>query len=140
MGLSAGARILVIEDDPAITDFLAQSLVSAGHEVIGAHDGVEGLKALEREMPDAVVLDLNLPKLDGFGVLKAMRETYGEAAPPVLVLTARNAPSDVSHCIALGAKDYLAKPFKGVQLLARVARLLLKSPSLAVRPRSAAGA
>lgn len=74
--------------------------------------------------PNAMVLDINMPEMGGFGVLEALRATEGITRIPVLVLTARHASDDVQRAVSLGAKDYLTKPFNEGQLLARVARLL----------------
>ena len=76
-----------------------------------------------------MVLDINMPNLDGFGVLAELNKRPLAKQPPVLVLTARNGSDDVRRCLSLGAKDYLAKPFKDTQLLARVARLVGRAAS-----------
>jgi DNA-binding response OmpR family regulator len=115
-------RILVAEDDAGIRDIIRTRLQMAGYQVEVARNGVEALSKLKTWRPAAVILDINMPELDGFGVLEAL----GPAAKqtPILVLTARHAAEDVRRAIGLGAKDYLAKPFTESQLLARVARLL----------------
>jgi DNA-binding response OmpR family regulator len=122
-----GAKILIVEDDPSVLDLLTTRLELAGYRTACAKDGYRALEVLNGPQPDAIVLDLNMPNLDGFGVLTALNKRPLDKQPPVLVLTARNAPDDVRRCLSLGAKDYLAKPFKDEQLLSRVARLLRRS-------------
>jgi two-component system OmpR family response regulator len=118
-----GPKILIVEDDPSVRDLLTTRLELAGYRTRCANDGADGLKLAASYRPDAMVLDINMPRLDGFGVLSALAKRPG-ASLPVLVLTARNAEDDVRRCLHLGAKDYLAKPFDERQLLARVSRLL----------------
>ena len=121
---SSGAKILIVEDDLAVLDLLTTRLVIAGYRTTAAKDGYRALDALSAALPDAIVLDINLPHLDGFGVLERLSRRAPADRPPVLVLTARNAAHDVARCLVLGAKDYLAKPFEDAQLLTRVARLV----------------
>lgn len=125
-------RILVVEDDPIILDLITTRLDLAGYDTYFARDGVEGLARLRELRPRAMVLDLNMPRLDGFGLLRKM-ELEGLRVP-TMVLTARNQPDDVKQAIALGARDFLSKPFKDEQLLQRVGRLLRKARSKATPP------
>jgi two-component system OmpR family response regulator len=120
-------RILVVEDDPIILDLITTRLDLAGYDTYFARDGVEGLARLRELRPRAMVLDLNMPRLDGFGLLRKM--TLEGLCVPTMVLTARNQPDDVKQAIALGARDFLSKPFKDEQLLQRVGRLLRKARS-----------
>jgi two-component system OmpR family response regulator len=126
-------RILIVEDDPIILDLITTRLDIAGYDTYFARDGFEGLSRLHELRPSALVLDLNMPRLDGFGLLRKMR--LEGLNTPTMVLTARNQPDDVQQAITLGARDFLAKPFKDEQLLQRVGRLLRKAPS---RPAKAA--
>jgi DNA-binding response OmpR family regulator len=121
--MSAKRRILVADDDSGIRDLIRTRLQLAGFEVHIARNGAEALSHAMAVRPDAMVLDINMPEMDGFEVLSAMRSA-STTMVPVLVLTARHAASDVQRAIGLGAKDYLAKPFSEAQLLARVGRLL----------------
>jgi two-component system OmpR family response regulator len=124
-------RILIAEDDHGVRDLIRTRLDMAGYEVHTARTGVQALEQVAALRPSAMILDINMPELDGFGVLKALPTIVGDNRIPVLVLTARHAPADVRRAVDLGAKDYLTKPFTEAQLLARVARLLrpsLKSP------------
>ena len=115
-------KVLVVEDDRNIRHLIRTRLEIAGYQVITAGDGREALERFEAGKPDAMVLDINMPVLDGFGVLQALRD-LGRSLP-ILVLTARHATEDVQRAVRLGAKDYLAKPFSEAQLLTRVGRLL----------------
>lgn len=124
-------RILIVEDDPIILDLITTRLDIAGYDTYFARDGFEGLKRLHELRPSALVLDINMPRLDGFGVLRKMRQEGLNT--PTMVLTARNQPDDVKQAITLGARDFLAKPFKDEQLLQRVGRLLRKAPARPVR-------
>jgi len=119
-------RVLVVEDDQVILDLITTRLDIAGYDTYFARDGFEGLKRLHELRPSALVLDLNMPRLDGFGLLRKMRQEGLNV--PTMVLTARNQPDDVRQAIALGARDFLAKPFKDGQLLQRVGRLLRRAP------------
>ena len=134
---SARPRIVVAEDDDAVLELIRTRLELAGYSVSYARDGHEALEVIRTVKPSALVLDLNMPRLDGFGVLTALKNQKHRAPLPTLVLTARHAGEDVKRCLMLGAKDYLAKPFKDKDLLARVGRLLRAAPSL---PRSVTGA
>jgi DNA-binding response OmpR family regulator len=120
-------RILVVEDDPIILDLITTRLDLAGYDTYFARDGFEGLTRLHELRPSALILDLNMPRLDGFGLLRKM--PLEGLFTPTMVLTARNQPDDVRQAIALGARDFLAKPFKDEQLLQRVGRLLRRAPS-----------
>jgi two-component system OmpR family response regulator len=120
-------RILTVEDDPIILDLITTRLDIAGYDTYFARDGFEGLARLHELRPSALVLDLNMPRLDGFGLLRKMR--LEGLNTPTMVLTARNQPDDVKQAITLGARDFLAKPFKDDQLLQRVGRLLRRAPA-----------
>lgn len=120
--MSPRYRILVAEDDQDVRELLRTRLTSSGFDVHVARNGSEALELVSTVKPNAMVLDINMPKFDGFSVLEALR-TRG-CLFPVLVLSARHAPEDVRRAVSLGAKDYLAKPFTEAQLQARVARLL----------------
>jgi DNA-binding response OmpR family regulator len=116
-------RVLVAEDEPFLLELIITRLELAGYETRGARDGALALDRLADFRPDAMVLDINMPMLDGFGVLKHMRNQGLTDKVPTMVLTARNAAEDVTKAIQLGARDYLSKPFRDEQLIARVGRL-----------------
>jgi two-component system, OmpR family, response regulator MprA len=122
---TASARVLVVEDDEAIADVLRRSLRAEGHEVRSATDGVEALKEAEQFMPDLVVLDLGLPRLDGVEVCRRLRDS-GDV--PILILTARAETDDRVSGLDSGADDYLVKPFERRELLARIRALLRRRP------------
>lgn len=114
-------RLLVIEDEPKLADYLRKGLSENGYVVDVAHDGLRGRQLACEGDYDLVLLDLMLPGVDGFGVLKAMRE---RGQTPVLMLTARDKVEDRVHGLQEGADDYLVKPFAFSELLARVGALL----------------
>jgi two-component system OmpR family response regulator len=119
---AAGPCILVVDDDPMLRDLVAAHLIRAGYRVITANDGVQALMRVRDDQPDAMILDLSMPRLDGFGLLTRMQRLG--YTTPTMVLTARHNVDDVRQSMGLGAKDYLAKPFEEQVLLGRVARLL----------------
>jgi two-component system OmpR family response regulator len=119
-------RIFIAEDDESILDLLVTRMRIAGYHTSHERDGQAALEAIKRAPPTACILDVNMPGMDGFTVLKRMRADPLTAHVPVLILTARRAPDDIKTAIRLGATDYLTKPFNDEQLLARVARLLRK--------------
>ncbi|HEX2095411.1 MAG TPA: response regulator transcription factor [Longimicrobiaceae bacterium] len=118
-------RILVVEDNADLAYGLRNNLEIEGYEVEVADDGEAGLARAREAPPDLVVLDLMLPRLDGFRVLKALRGEGSEV--PVLILTARGEEADKVLGFRLGADDYVTKPFGVLELLARVAALLRRS-------------
>ncbi|WP_216620072.1 MULTISPECIES: response regulator transcription factor [Myxococcus] len=127
--MNPSARILVVEDDAPIAAGIVRGLKLAGFQVVLATDGVLALEMAEREHPDLVVLDLNLPGQDGFALLEAWRFRL---RVPVIVLTARQELEARLRSFGLGAVDYLPKPFWMEELVARIrARLLLQEE----RPR-----
>jgi two-component system alkaline phosphatase synthesis response regulator PhoP len=118
-------RILVVEDEPLLRMALVDALRAEGFEVLEAGDGELGLRMALREDPDAVLLDLMLPKRDGFSVLRALREDRLTA--PVLILSARGAEYDRIQGFEYGADDYVVKPFSMVELLLRLRAALARS-------------
>ena len=124
---ATGRRVLVVDDDPGVRDLVTTRLELVGCFTAIARDGHEAIREIGAFHPEAMVLDLSMPHMDGFEVLAWMTEKSLTAKIRTLVLTARNNPDDVSRAIGLGARDYLAKPFRDEQLLLRVARLLVRS-------------
>ena len=124
LGDGRSRRVLVVDDDPFLIELIMTRLAMAEYQVQGARDGVQAIDRLQDFRPEAMVLDINMPGLDGFGVLAYMKGQGLTDKVMTMVLTARNNAEDVSKAISLGAKDYLSKPFKDEQLLARVGRLL----------------
>jgi DNA-binding response OmpR family regulator len=115
-------RVLVVEDNAELAFGLRNNLEIEGYEVAVAGNGAEGLETTRRNPPDLVILDLMLPELDGFRVLKGIRES--RLMMPVLILTARGEESDKVRGLKMGADDYVTKPFGLLELLARVEALL----------------
>src|SRR5918999_2190560 len=123
-------RVLVVEDDAEIAGVLRRALDREGYEVRLAEDGVDALEKASVFSPDAVVLDLGLPRLDGVEVARRLR---GDGDVPILMLTARDAVESRVQGLDSGADDYLVKPFERQELLARMRALLRRRP-----PRGAA--
>ena len=117
----ATQRILMIEDDASLASMVGEYLHAAGMQVEAAHDAAAGLAALSRTKPDAVILDVMLPDLDGFEVCRRIRARSGV---PILMLTARGDDTDRIVGLELGADDYLPKPFNPRELLARIRAIL----------------
>jgi DNA-binding response OmpR family regulator len=121
-------RILVIEDDPDIALSLRLKLErDGGFEVATAHDGAAGLRLAVAQPPDLVLLDVNLPGMDGFEVCRHLRREPATAATPVIMLTARIGEADRIAGLDLGADDYITKPFSPKEALARVRAVLRRS-------------
>jgi len=118
-------RILVIEDEPRILDFVSRGLEAEGFSVLGARDGQEGLRLAEAVGCDLVILDLLLPRLDGLSVLRTL-ETK-QPGLPVVIVSARADLTTKLNGFGLGARDYLTKPFSFDELLARI-RVQLRRP------------
>jgi two-component system copper resistance phosphate regulon response regulator CusR len=121
-------RVLVVEDERRIADFLSRGLESAGYVVSTVHDGTSALEALHSAAHDLVVLDLNLPDMDGLKVLEKIRNR--KVSPPVLILSARSNVDDRVKGLESGADDYISKPFAVVEFLARVKALLRRGAPL----------
>ena len=111
-------RVLVIEDEPRMAELLRQGLSEEGHSVVVCHDGREGLSMAVSHPFDLMVLDLMLPGVDGFAVVRRVRSARSQI--PILILTARDTTADVVRALDLGADDYLTKPFSLEVLFARV--------------------
>ena len=122
---NASGRVLLVEDDESIADVLRRSLRAEGHEVMSAGDGVEALSLSEQFVPDLVVLDLGLPRLDGIEVCRRLR---AESDVPILILTARTDTEQRVEGLDSGADDYLPKPFERTELLARIRALMRRRP------------
>ena len=114
-------RILVADDDVELLGLVAFALRQGGYVVIEAPDGAAALEKFRLDRPDLVLLDVNMPRMNGFDVLRAIR---GESDVPVMMLTVRSSEEDQVHGLDLGADDYLGKPFSPRTLLARVRALL----------------
>ncbi|HEX5851041.1 MAG TPA: response regulator transcription factor [Rubrobacter sp.] len=120
-----GTRVLLVEDDRLIAEFVEPELERLGFRVRCAYDGPSGLEAARNFEPELIVLDIMLPKIDGVGVLKELRSEG--VRTPVIMLTARDATIDKVHSLDLGADDYVTKPFEMDELLARIRALLRRT-------------
>jgi two-component system response regulator MprA len=118
-------RILIVDDDRALRDALRRALVLAGYETVPVEDGQAALTEMARSEPDAVVLDIGLPDIDGLEVCRRLRGAGNRV--PVLMLTARDAVADRIDGLDAGADDYLVKPFDVGELQARLRALLRRS-------------
>jgi DNA-binding response OmpR family regulator len=126
---STSALILVADDDPDIRDIVSFRLERAGYETVQASDGEEALR-LARERPPALcILDVMMPRVNGFEVVRELRGDPSTGNIPVLMLTASVQDRDVARGFETGADDYLKKPFNASELLARVAALLRRTSS-----------
>ena len=116
--------ILLCDDDPLLVDLVHYRLAARGYQVTIARDGGEAIARLAEAVPDAVVLDAMMPVIDGYEILRRLRENAATAHVPVIMLTARKQESDVLRALELGASDYMVKPFIPEELVARLGRLL----------------
>ncbi|MEO7352453.1 MAG: response regulator transcription factor [Marmoricola sp.] len=123
--LAARQHVLVVEDDRAVRESLRRSLEFNGYQVSTASDGAEALAGISGISPDAVVMDVMMPRLDGLETTKALRKVGNSV--PILVLTARDAVGDRVEGLDAGADDYLTKPFALEELLARLRALLRRA-------------
>ena len=121
------ASILLIDDEKDLLDLLSYNLVKDGHQVRTAANGLQGLKAVGEERPDAIVLDMMMPHMDGLQFLREIRSRPEWNRIPVLMLTARGAVDDRIQGLESGADDYLSKPFSAKELLLRLRALLRRN-------------
>ena len=126
------SRILVVEDDPAILRGLADNLASESHEVLTATDGEAACSIIHNQKPDLIVLDLMLPRMSGYEVCRTVRRDG--IMTPIVMLTARGEEADRVLGLALGADDYVTKPFSVRELMARIRALLRRSQPAATSP------
>lgn len=131
------ARVLVVDDEPDVLLLCRVNLQHAGHDVLEAGDGEHGVALAVNELPDAIVLDLMLPAMDGYGVLAALRSDERTRAIPVLVLTAKAQREDRVRCWEEGAAEYMTKPFSPTVLTSALEQLLAMSPEQRVERREA---
>src|SRR4026209_2941975 len=131
-------RILIVEDNADLAFGLRNSLEIASYEVVVANDGPSGLREARTVSPDLIILDLMLPGMDGYRVLRAVRE--GGSQVPVLILTARGEEADKVTGFRLGADDYVTKPFGVLELVARVEAVLRRAAGAGAPEGPAAGA
>ena len=119
-----GSKILVVDDEREIADVVELYLKNESYQVVKCYNGRDALEAVEKEKPDLALLDVMLTDIDGFTILKTIREKYNY---PVIMLTAQTAYMDKINGLTLGADDYIAKPFNPLELMARVKAQLRRS-------------
>jgi DNA-binding response OmpR family regulator len=117
-------RILIVDDEPSIVISLEYLMTRAGHEVAVAPDGEAALQAIAARPPDLVILDVMLPRLNGFEVCRRLRADPGLRALKILMLTAKGRDTEIAKGLGLGADAYVTKPFSTRDLVARVDELL----------------
>lgn len=117
-------KALIIDDDFALSDVIAFTLRRSGFETVAAYDGNTGLERWQRETPDLVILDLNLPGRDGLSICRAIRR---DGDTPIIILSVRDDEEDIVAGLRLGADDYMVKPFSGPHLDARVTSVLRRT-------------
>lgn len=125
-------KIIIIEDEELLVDVLTKKLEQAGYEVFSAGDGQEGLEKIEKLSPDLILLDIVMPKMDGYEVLSALKEKYGvEKMIPVIIISNSGQPVELDKVKSLGAKDYLIKAqFTPEEVLSKVKKVLGQSASV----------
>lgn len=116
--------ILVADDDPLLVQLVQFRLQHRGYDVLTAEDGERVMQILEERQPDLIVLDAMMPGLDGFEVLRRVKADPRHQGIPVMILSARKKEQDIVGALALGAADYLVKPFMPEELMARIRRIL----------------
>lgn len=114
------SKILVVDDETYIVELVKFNLEKEGFQVIVAYDGLSAMEQVRREVPDLIVLDIMLPKMDGLEVCRALKQDYGYNSIPIIMLTARAEEIDTVLGLELGADDYIKKPFSPRELVARV--------------------
>ena len=126
-------KVLIVEDDPNISELVQMYLEKEGYSTVIANDGGEGVELFRREKPDLVLLDIMLPVMDGWGVLRTIRQ---DSQTPVIMLTAKGETNDKVQGLKHGADDYLTKPFEMKELLARIEAVLRRTSGEADKPKA----
>ena len=117
-------KILLVEDNPATVDVILKELEFLGYESIVAEDGKEGVDKAASHMPDLIIMDISLPKMDGLEATSMIRKNPKTQSIPILAATARALPGDKEKCLQAGCDDYIAKPFTHRELGAAIKKLL----------------
>ncbi len=115
--------ILTVDDSRAMRDMLKMALSDAGYDVVQAEDGVHGLEVLEGEAPDVIITDINMPRMDGFGFMEAVREDQRLRSVPILVLTTEFSPEKKQRARDAGATGWIVKPFDSEKLITAIRRV-----------------
>jgi len=127
----SGKRILVVDDEQRVINFIRMHLELDGHQVIEAHNRIEALEAVRTRLPDIILLEVKMPELDGFETLRMLREF---SSIPVIILTTKGEENDKVYGLELGADDYISKPFGPRELSSRLKAVLRRSDMPASRP------
>lgn len=129
-----GKLILVVDDEPRMIGFIRMNLELEGHQVIEAHNGIQALEMVRTKLPDAILLDVMMPELDGFETLRMLREF---STIPVIMLTAKGEENDKVYGLELGADDYITKPFGPRELSSRIKAVLRRADMPSSSPDNA---
>ncbi|MFQ5916552.1 MAG: response regulator [Candidatus Binatia bacterium] len=119
-------RILLVEDNPATMEVMQQELEILGYDVAVARDGAEAVEMANSELPDLIIMDILMPKMDGSEATEQIRKNPKTKAIPILAATAKALPEDRERCLASGCNDYIAKPFSYKELQDAIEKLLKK--------------
>ena len=133
MSMDDGKKILVVDDEPQIINFVTMNLEQENFRVVSARDGYEALEKVTRELPDLVILDIMMPDMDGFETLEKIREV---STIPVIFLSVKGEEFDRVHGLDLGADDYITKPFSPRELVSRIRAVLRRTEAKALTARS----
>lgn len=118
-------KVLAIDDSRTIREMLRQTLTSGGYQVHVAEDGVDGLECLKSFLPDVVITDINMPRMDGFGVIESIRSNRENSGLPVLVLTTESAQELKERARDIGATGWIVKPFDDEKLIGTIRRITM---------------
>ena len=121
---SAAGTVLTVDDSPAVRRLVRACMGAIGFEVVEAGDGAAALRLLRRRLVDLIITDINMPGMDGYRLIEAVREGLGDASTPILVLSSEDSPAKAERAHAAGASAWLAKPFTSAALVGAVERLL----------------
>jgi two-component system KDP operon response regulator KdpE len=125
------ATVLIVDDEPVVVRLLRANLTYSGYKTLTAMNGAEALSVVERELPDLIILDITMPKVNGIEVCQRLREW---SQIPIIMLSARSDLMDKVKCLDFGADDYVTKPFAKEELLARVSAVLRRAKAVQVKP------
>lgn len=117
-------KILIIDDEYDLVETLTFRLESSGYEVLAAHDGEDGLKKVKELKPDIILLDVMMPRIDGYKVCAKLKSDDNYKSIPIIMLTAKGQESDRERGMGMGADDYLTKPFESAELLEKIKKYL----------------
>jgi two-component system chemotaxis response regulator CheY len=115
--------VLTVDDSRTMRDMLRLALIDAGFEVVQAEDGVHGLEVLEESVPDVIITDINMPRLDGFGFIEGVRRDLRHRGVPILVLTTESDPQKKDRARQAGATGWIVKPFNPTKLVDAIRRV-----------------